>query len=76
MVLRTNRYGLDGWDRRSLAPRPDAAPRPVDVLLARAPRMVRLHRFADDGSVTVRALPPEARIPVQVTDRLAVLEVV
>ena len=68
--------GLDGWDRRSLAPRPDAPPQPVDILLSRAPRTVRLHRFADDGSVTVRVLAPDPRIAVQVTDRLAVLEVI
>lgn len=67
--------GIDGWDRRSLAPRPDAPAKPVDLLLARQPRSVRLHRFADDGSVHVDVLPSERRVAVDVTDRLAVLEI-
>jgi len=68
--------GLDGWDRRSLAPRPDAPPQAVGMLLSRTPRMARLHRFADDGSVSVQVLPAAPRIPTQVTDRLVVLEVI
>lgn len=67
--------GVDGWDRRSLAARPDVTPRTVDILLSRQPRSVHLHRFADDGSVRVDSLPPERRVPVQVTDRLRVLEI-
>lgn len=66
---------LDGWDRRSLTARPDAPPRTVDILVARQPRSVRLHRFADDGSVSVAALSAERRVPVPVTDRLGVLEI-
>ena len=67
--------GIDGWDRRSLAARPDAPPRAVDLVLARQPRSVRLHRFADDGSVGVSVLSAERRMTVQVTDRLGVLEI-
>ncbi|MCJ2072352.1 hypothetical protein MKK75_26775 [Methylobacterium sp. J-030] len=67
--------GLDGWDRRSLSARPDAKPHAVDILLSHMPRSVRLHRFADDGTVRAAALPPERRIPVQITDRLAVVEI-
>ncbi len=67
--------GLDGWDRRSRAPRPDPTPRAVEIRLSEQPRAVRLHRFADDGSVSVHALSPERRVPLQVTDRLGVLEV-
>ena len=67
--------GIDGWDRRSLAARPDVPPRAVDILLSRQPRSLRLHRFADDGSVRVEGLRPERRVSVQVTDRLGVLEI-
>lgn len=66
--------GLDGWDRRSRKPQPDAAPRRVEVDLSEVPRRVRLHRFGDDGTVSVSALSPGRRIPVDVTDRLGVLE--
>lgn len=67
--------GIDGWDRRSLAPRPDAPPRAVEILLPQRPRTVHVHRFADDGSVSVRELAPQRRVPLQVTDRLSVLEI-
>ena len=66
--------GLDGWDRRSRKPRPDAAPRRVEVDLSEVPRRVRLHRFGDDGTVSVSALSPGRRVTVDVTDRLGVLE--
>ncbi|MCJ2090890.1 hypothetical protein MKK88_33640 [Methylobacterium sp. E-005] len=67
--------GIDGWDRRSLSARPDAPPNPVDVLISRAPRSLRLHRFADDGAVRTDTLAPALRISVPVTDRLGVLEI-
>lgn len=67
--------GVDGWDRNARAPRPDVAPRSVEVRLARPPRRVRLHRFGDDGVVGVTALAPMQTLTVAATDRLAVLEI-
>ncbi|KAA0124692.1 hypothetical protein CIW48_05395 [Methylobacterium sp. P1-11] len=66
--------GLDGWDRRSRAPRPDAPARRVEIGLSRQPRRIRLHRFTDDGSVSVETLSPERRVPIPVTDRLGIVE--
>lgn len=66
--------GLDGWDRRSRTVRPDVHARSVEIGLSRQPRQVRLHRFDDDGRVSVVALPADRRFSVQVTDRLAVVE--
>lgn len=66
--------GLDGWDRRNRIPLPDAPARPAEIRLSLRPRQVRLHRFEDDGSVTVANLPADRRVPVQVTDRLGVIE--
>jgi hypothetical protein len=67
--------GIDGWDRRALRPRPDIAPRPVELHASRQPQRVRLHSFGDDGLVSVSVLPPMQRIAVPVTDRLSVLEI-
>ncbi len=66
--------GLDGWDRRSRAPRPDLPARTAELRLSRQPRRVRLHRFDDDGAVSVVELPADRRVPVPVTDRLGVVE--
>ncbi|KQO71671.1 hypothetical protein [Methylobacterium sp. Leaf89] len=67
--------GLDGWDRNARAPRPDSAPRPVALHLSSPPRRLRLHRFGDDGVVSVTGLAPMQVPTVAATDRLAVLEI-
>ncbi|WP_331326687.1 hypothetical protein [Methylobacterium fujisawaense] len=46
----------------------------AELRLSRQPRRVRLHRFDDDGAVSVVELPADRRVPVPVTDRLGVVE--
>lgn len=66
--------GIDGWDRAQRRARPDIPARPVTLTLSAEPKVARLHRFADDGSVSVETLAPARTPTVGVTDRLAVLE--
>lgn len=66
--------GLDGWDRQAREPRPDIPARSVTLRLSRPPHAARLHRFGDDGSVSVSVLPPARQIALAASDRLGVLE--
>lgn len=66
--------GLDGWDRCGRAARPDMPARTAELCLSRQPRRARLHRFDDDGAVSLVDLPAGRRVPIPVTDRLGVVE--
>lgn len=66
--------GVGAWDQGRRRALPELAPRPVGLRLPAPPNAVRLHRFADDGSVGVEALAPARRLAFGVTDRLSVLE--
>ena len=66
--------GIDGWDRVRRRARPDAPAQRLALTLSAEPRTARLHRFADDGSVSPETLAPARTLTVEVTDRLAIVE--
>lgn len=66
--------GIDGWNPVQRRARPDGPARPVALTLSAEPKAARLHRFADDGSVSLETLAPARMLNIGVTDRLAVLE--
>lgn len=66
--------GIDGWDPIKRRARPDAPAQAVALTLSAEPKAARLHRFADDGSVSVETLAPLRTPTVGVTDRLAFVE--
>lgn len=65
--------GVSGWDPGSRKPLPDLPGRPIEVRLSRAPTTASLHRFADDGSVTVDAVNATRTIGLSASDHLSVL---